>query len=224
MKPKKSLKADVDKFRVVFFKTGLILTISAVIFAFSWSAKNPKSLNLPISFNYSEAEELPDITFQANEKPRLIQNPFIKIVDYSVPFDTNLKNLFNVEIKPKDSFIFELPDDTNETYPDPYGFIPLEKHPGFPGGEIELIRFLQANIQYPEMEKLLGIQGKVIVAFIVEADGSLSDIHIVKGVTPNIDNEAIRVIKIMPRWDPGIQRDKAVRAGFHLPIRFILAN
>ena len=101
-------------------------------------------------------------------------------------------------------------------------FIVVEDMPGFPGGEEALLKFLRENVKYPEQAKSKGIQGRVYVTFIVETDGSLSDIRLIRGVHKSLNEEALRVVKMMPKWVVGKQRGKKVRVQFNLPIRFAL--
>lgn len=101
-------------------------------------------------------------------------------------------------------------------------FIPVEQMPVFPGGDIELLKFLKNNVSYPKMSKELGITGIVIVEFIVDIDGTMKEIKIAKGVSSDIDKEALRVAGLMPKWNPGSQRNKPVQVGMRLPIRFTL--
>ena len=101
-------------------------------------------------------------------------------------------------------------------------FIPVEQMPQFPGGETELFKFLKNNVNYPKMSKELGITGTVFVEFIVNTDGTMADIKIAKGVSSDIDKEALRIVGSMPRWIPGSQRNKPVSVGMRLPIRFTL--
>lgn len=103
-------------------------------------------------------------------------------------------------------------------------FMVVEVMPEFPGGQDAMIKYLVANITYPELERKNGIQGMVVVKFIVEKDGSISHVKIVKGVTPNLNAEALRVVREMPRWTPGTQRGKEVRVTINLPIRFTLSG
>lgn len=102
-------------------------------------------------------------------------------------------------------------------------FVVVEYMLEYPGGEDALMRFIQKNIQYPKMEKESDIQGRVIIKFIVNEDGSLSDITVKKSVSPGLDNEALRVVKLMPKFKPGIDHGKTVRVQFMLPIMFKLA-
>ena len=97
-----------------------------------------------------------------------------------------------------------------------------EVQPSFPGGERELMKFLNENIKHPALAIDIGIQGKVQVQFIVGKDGSIEDVKIARGVDKSLDNEAIRVIKSMPKWIPGKQSGKAVRVKFYVPVNFRL--
>ncbi len=94
--------------------------------------------------------------------------------------------------------------------------------PQFPGGEQALFKFLNENIKYPVIAQENGIQGRVICQFVVNTDGSIVDIQVVRGVDPSLDKEAVRVIQSMPKWIPGKQRGKPVRVRFTLPINFKL--
>ena len=96
----------------------------------------------------------------------------------------------------------------------------VEENPEFKGGMAKLYEYLGKNIQYPEMAKENGIQGKVFVQFVVWKDGTIKDVKVVKGVHKTLNSEATRVVKSMPKWTPGKQRGKAVNARFTLPIKF----
>lgn len=94
--------------------------------------------------------------------------------------------------------------------------------PSFPGGNAEMQKFLSKNIQYPAMEAEAGIQGKVYVAFVVDVDGSLTDIKLMRGVKdgPGCDKEAMRLVKMMPKWVPAKKEGKPVKTRINLPINF----
>jgi TonB family protein len=98
----------------------------------------------------------------------------------------------------------------------------VEVMPRFPGGENELLKFLSTNVKYPEKAQAAGIQGRVICSFVVEKDGSLSNIKVLRGIEPLLDAEAIRVIKSMPVWTPGKVKDKPVRVLYTVPVTFRL--
>ena len=99
-----------------------------------------------------------------------------------------------------------------------------EEMPSFPGGVMALMEFLQKNVKYPVEAQKKGVQGRVLVSFVVEKDGSLSDVKTAKSVDPLLDEEAVRVVKSMPKWEPGKQKGKAVRVKYNVPISFKLTG
>jgi protein TonB len=101
-------------------------------------------------------------------------------------------------------------------------FTIVEQMPEFPGGEGELFKFIQQNISYPAMERDNDIQGRVIVGFVVNEDGSVSDVAVKKGVSNGLDKEAVRVVKLLPKFKPGKQQGKSVKVAYVLPIMFKL--
>jgi protein TonB len=101
-------------------------------------------------------------------------------------------------------------------------FTVVEEMPGFPGGEEARLKFLQDNIQYPQVAKESGISGTVYVSFVVDSKGRVTEAKILRGIGGGCDDEALRVIKLMPPWNPGKQAGKPVRVQFTMPIRFTL--
>ena len=101
-------------------------------------------------------------------------------------------------------------------------FTIVEDQPKFPGGDDAFMKFLMENLTYPEEARNERIQGTVFVTFVVERDGSISGVRVLRGVTPSLDEEAMRVVKAMPNWKPGYQRGQPVRVQFNLPLRFVL--
>ncbi len=100
----------------------------------------------------------------------------------------------------------------------------VEQMPGFPGGDGEMMKYIQKNVQYPQVEKEAGISGTCYVTFVVEKDGSITDVKVLRGVSggPGCDKEAMRVVKSMPTWKAGKQNGREVRVQFNLPIKFTL--
>ena len=98
----------------------------------------------------------------------------------------------------------------------------VEQMPSFPGGDKALFEYLSKNIKYPVVAEENGIQGRVIVTFVVERDGSITDVRVVKSVDPSLDKEAQRVVKSMPRWIPGKQNGSSVRVKYTVPVAFKL--
>jgi protein TonB len=107
---------------------------------------------------------------------------------------------------------------------EPKVFNVVEQMPEYPGGDAELFKFIQNNIQYPSMERDNDIQGKVIVGFVVMEDGAIADVTIKRAVSPGLDKEASRVVRLLPKFKPGKQQGKAVRVNYVLPIVFKLAQ
>ena len=98
----------------------------------------------------------------------------------------------------------------------------VEEMPSFPGGQGALMAFLSSNIKYPVVAQENGVQGRVIVGFVVEKDGSISDVKVMRSVDPSLDREAQRVVKAMPKWKPGKQNGSAVRVKYTVPVVFRL--
>ena len=103
---------------------------------------------------------------------------------------------------------------------DPFNVV--EDMPAFPGGMDAMIQFLSSNIQYPADAKKQKVDGRVLVNFVVEKDGSITEVKVPKPGFPSLDAEAIRVVKAMPKWKPGYQNGQAVRVQFAMPINFSL--
>ena len=101
-------------------------------------------------------------------------------------------------------------------------FTVVEQMPMFPGGDAALMSYLANNIHYPTVAAENGVQGRVVVGFVVERDGSITDVSVLRGVDPSLDREAMRVVKSMPRWTPGKQNGSAVRVKYQVPVAFRL--
>ena len=111
---------------------------------------------------------------------------------------------------------------TNESVDENGVYMVCDQMPMYPGGMLECMKYLQKNIQYPQEAKEKGIQGRVIIQFIVEKDGSIKDTKVVRGVDSSLDNEALRVINAMPKWEPGKHKGEAVSVKYTVPVAFKL--
>jgi protein TonB len=98
----------------------------------------------------------------------------------------------------------------------------VEQMPSFPGGNSALMQYLSSNVRYPVVAQENGVQGRVVVSFVVEKDGSITDVNVVRGVDPSLDKEAARVVRSMPNWIPGKQNGSAVRVKYNVPVSFKL--
>ena len=103
-------------------------------------------------------------------------------------------------------------------------FLAVDEMPSFPGGMSEMFNFLGSNLVYPKQSKEDGVEGKVYVRFIVEPSGRISNVKVVRSVSKELDAEAVRVVKKMPRWNPGVKDGKKVRVEMNLPFNFSLKN
>ena len=125
------------------------------------------------------------------------------------------KEIVSVNVKAKE------PAEEIDTDNDAFNVV--EQMPQFPGGAVEMMKFLNENVKYPEAAEKAGTQGRVIVQFIVEADGSITNVKVVKKVSDEIDAEAVRVINAMPKWKPGMQKGQPVRVKYTIPVTFRLS-
>ena len=117
---------------------------------------------------------------------------------------------------------FSFTTSTAQTKKNDMVFDVVEVMPQFPGGQTAMLQYMMKNIKYPKQAMKEGIQGRVTVSFIVEKDGRVSNVRLLRSVQPLLDKEAIRVVKSMPKWSPGKQKGKPVRVRFNLPVMFKL--
>lgn len=118
--------------------------------------------------------------------------------------------------------LFSFTTSTAQTKKNDMVFDVVEVMPQFPGGQIAMLKYIMENIKYPEQAMKEGIQGRVAVRFIVEKDGSISDVKPILSVHPLLNKEAVRVVESMPKWTPGKQNGKPVRVRFNVPVMFKL--
>jgi protein TonB len=147
----------------------------------------------------------------------------MEIVDDNV--DTPDDPKIDVEVNPNqptETFVVPQPKDDEPQIPDQEIFVFVEEQPEFPGGEEALMNYLASNLRYPEQARELDIQGTVFIEFVVEKDGSVTNVVVKRGIGGGCDEEAVRVVKSMPKWKPGKQRGKPVRVSYTLPVRFHL--
>ncbi len=149
-----------------------------------------------------------------------------EIVDSVKPEDNALKNFDDLKESTTDQNVLEIPteappEEEVEEVPQEV-FVVVEEMPSFPGGDTELLKFIYDNIQYPEIAKENNIQGKVIMRFCVTYKGTVDQVTVSRGVDPSLDEEAIRVIKMLPLFKPGKQGGKPVNVWYSLPISFQL--
>ena len=237
MESKKTSKADLNEKRGTFFVLGIILALSLLFVSLEYTSREFDSFlddeyldelaqDFELLPSMDEEEELETASPQerttvltenikvTNEVPSEIDNTSIPtpLVEQEVTDDmTNEKETDE-----------QTPPNVAEQTEEPIQFRIVEQYPEFPGGMTEYMKWLTRNLRYPDIARSLKIQGKVVVQFIVNQDGSIADAKVVKSVNPHLDREAMRVIRMMPSWKPGIQDNKPCKTMVAVPIVFKL--
>lgn len=222
---KKSVKADLENKKVFFMEVGLIIALAISLLAFEWKTYEKQKLEIVSRVVDDTPEEMIEITQQENTPPPpapLQQTTIIQIVDDDIEIEDEIE--IDVEADQNTEIKEYVPVEVSKEVEEEEVqiFTVVESMPGFPGGEAARITYLNENIKYPQMARESGIQGRVFVTFVVERDGSVTDVKVLRGIGGGCDEEAVRVIKNMPKWDPGKQRGKPVRVQFNMPILFKL--
>ncbi|HON01529.1 MAG TPA: energy transducer TonB [Paludibacteraceae bacterium] len=226
MEEKKSPKASLENKKSLFILIGLVMALSFIYIALEWTAREI-TIYEGVQTDLKTEEELDIIQTTQDETPPPPPPPapevieVLNVVENTV--ETQTINIETEDTKNKAVDIIAAPvaapihEEDEQVI-----FQVVETMPQFPGGEQALFKFLNENIKYPVIAQENGIQGRVICQFVVNTDGSIVDIQVVRGVDPSLDKEAVRVIQSMPKWIPGKQRGKPVRVRFTLPINFKL--
>ena len=227
MEIKKTPKADLENKKSTWLLVGYVIVLALMFVAFEWTKRDIKIDTSQAITDLVFEEEIIPITEQPEqvappppEAPSIAET--LTIVDDDADVEettiaTSEETNQAVEIKyvpvaveeeePEEQTIFEV----------------VEQMPEFPnGGMAGLMQYLSKNIKYPTIAQENGTQGRVTVQFVVNRDGSIVDAKVLRGVDPYLDKEAIRVISSMPKWKPGMQRGKAVRVKYTVPVMFRL--
>lgn len=236
MELKKNPKADLENRRGIYFQIGLVVAIGIALFAFEWKTYEVSVPDdEPIYVNHIEEEIVP-ITFQrARTSPTLPPPPpstVIKLVDVLA---TDIDEKKEKPSEPDPIFkIIEMPE---EVIVEEKIFSSVQRMPTFPGCETEnsenarrnctalkMMEFIRDNIKYPSISKQAGIEGKVYLSFVVNSKGEVDAVDILRGVHDGalLDKEAVRVVNMLPNFNPGKQRGKAVSVLYNLPVSFLL--
>ena len=227
MEVKKSPKADLEGKKTTNLLIGAIMILAILFVGFEWSERDKKVTTDTGIADVVFEEEIIPITEQEQPKqaPPPPEAPKVEEVLEIVENDADVQES-----------TIQASDDTQQAVEVKYTpveveeeeveeqqiFQVVEEMPEFPGGMGECMKFLGKNIKYPTISQENGVQGRVIVQFVVNRDGSIVDPVVVRGVDPYLDKEALRVISTMPKWKPGKQRGKAVRVKYTVPVMFRL--
>ncbi len=228
MEAKKTKRADLEKNKTLFFQAGLVTVLALLLIAFEWTTREVATSTLGELQEVIMEEEIipitrPDEILPPPPPPPPMVSEAFDIVEDDVEIDDDLL-IDDVEARSDTRIDFTriiIQEDEEEAEPD--FFIIVEDMPDFQGGGQEAFRrWIMSNLKYPQIAAENGIQGTVLIRFIVNTDGSVSDVTVFRGIDRSLDNEALRVISSSPRWTPGRQRGEAVRVAFHFPVRFQL--
>jgi len=227
METKKSLKANLEKGKSLNLLMGIVVATGLLFVSFEWGTSDKKIEAFDRDGGIIWTDEIP-ITMPEPPTPPP-PPPKTVVADILTVVDDTKNVADNPLITSEDTPDTPQPDvyvpptitpDEEDEGDTP--FIVVGDMPVFPGGDVELLKFINRSIKYPVIAQENGIQGRVTCSFVINRDGSVVDAAIVRGVDPSLDKEALRVIGTMPKWKPGMQRGKPVRVKYTIPITFRL--
>lgn len=228
MEIKKTPKADLENRRTLFTEIGLVVALLVVWGAFSYSTKEKAVASLGEETQVVEVEDMVPITQETPppppEAPKIpVLSDQIDIVEDDIKVEDNFISLeddanLGVEIM---DYVEEVKEEVVEEEAIPFQLV--EEKPSFNGGDAnEFSKWVNSKLQYPEIAKENGVQGRVTLQFTVNPDGSVSNVKVLRGVDSSLDKEAVRVVSMSPKWKPGKQRDRAVKVTYTFPVIFQL--
>ena len=229
MEVKKSKNANLENKKGTWILMGLVAVFALLYVAFEWTQHEKKYDGdiLDMGDIVLEEEVIPITMPEKKTVPpppqAVTQAEVLNIVEDDAEIEeTTIASIDDqaefVEITDDVPIVVEEPEEEQQI------FQVVENMPEFPGGTQALLQYLKKNIKYPTICQEQGIQGRVVVQFVVNKDGSIVDPEVIKPINPYLDKEALRVISTMPKWKPGEQRGKPVRVKFTLPVQFKLSN
>jgi protein TonB len=228
MEVKKSEKASLENKRFLFVEIGFVVALLAVLGAFEWSSKEKADTSLLAENSEIIDEEIIPITQETPPPPpEMAKVPIlsdrIDIIDDDIKVNDNIINLeddanLGVEIQ---DYVEEVKEEVVEEETIPFQLV--EEKPKFQGGDAnDFSKWVNQRLNYPDVAKENGVQGRVMLQFTVGTDGSVSGVKVLRGVDPSLDKEAVRVVSMSPKWTPGKQRDRKVKVTYTFPVIFQL--
>lgn len=223
MQIKKSPKADLNNKKGLFLEIGLIFALLLTIAAFAYTQKERNVEIIEASMEVVE-EEITDITTQDQkppEPPKKVEMQVLSDVLNVVTNDTKIDTEFDFSEFSEDIEIVQNIEVIEEAAEDDAPFIIAEEMPKFQGGDLMKFRsWVQGKLKYPQIAQENGISGKVTLTFVIERDGSLTNIQVMQSPDRSLADEAVRVLQSSPKWTPGKQRNAPVRVRYTLPVEF----
>ncbi len=225
MEEKKSPKANLENKKLMFMQIGMIISLLVAWLAFEHKSYDKREID-PSLLNREVVveEEMVEITKQEEQKPQPVEMPKQTTQLEIVQDDVEVEDIeINAEMDQNEVMEeYVAPEIEEEEVVEQEVFTIVEEMPGYPGGDAKMYEYLVKNIKYPQIARESSIQGRVFVNFVVEPDGSVTNVKVLRGIGGGCDEEAMRVVKSMPKWKPGKQRGKAVRVSYTLPVVFKL--
>ena len=225
MEEKKSPKANLENKKLMFIQIGMVISLLIAWLAFEHKNYDKREIDESLlNREIVEDLEMTEITKQEEQKPQPVELPKQTTQLEIVQDDVEVEDIeINAEVDQQEVIEEYVPVEVEEEeVQEQEIFQIVEEMPSFPGGEAKLMEYVAKNIKYPQIARETGIQGRVFVGFVVEPDGSISNVKLLRGIGGGCDEEAMRVIKSLPKWKPGKQRGKAVRVSYMLPVNFKL--
>ncbi|MDX5321106.1 MAG: energy transducer TonB [Bacteroidota bacterium] len=224
MELRKYPEADIRKKTDIYFMIGLTIALGTTYLAFSISTSDELDNSLMVMEQVEEVEEMTEITRQDQPPPPPPPPPqTIEVVEDDS--DVEEADIDDTEIDQEtviEPVLQEQVEEVEQTA-EPEIFMVVEDPPQFPGGEAAMLKYIADNLEYPPLARENNISGRVVVQFVVDENGKITQAKIIgKPLGWGCDEAALKVVNSMPRWKPGKQRNKAVRVRFVLPIRFVL--
>ena len=228
MEIKKSEKANLENKKLLFIEIGLIISLAITYVAFEWTSTETNVSTLEAEADVVLEEEIIPITQETPPPPPAapkipVLSDQIDIVDDEIEVDDdmfmNLEDDSSLGVEIMD--YVEVEEEVVEEEAIPFQLV--EEKPSFQGGDAnQFSKWVNSRLQYPEIAKENGVQGRVTLQFTVEKDGTVTKVRVLRGVDPSLDKEAVRVVSMSPKWKPGKQRDRAVPVTYTFPVIFQL--
>ncbi|MBP3662158.1 MAG: energy transducer TonB [Bacteroidales bacterium] len=228
MEIKKSEKANLENKKLLFLELGLIVSLGITLIAFEWTSTETNVSTLEAEAEVVLEEEIIPITQETPPPPPAapkipVLSDQIDIVDDEIEVDDemfmNLEDDASLGVEIMD--YVEVEEEVVEEEAIPFQLV--EEKPSFQGGDAnQFSKWVNSRLEYPEIAKENGVQGRVTLQFTVEKDGTVTKVRVLRGVDPSLDKEAVRVVSMSPKWKPGKQRDRAVPVTYTFPVIFQL--
>lgn len=219
MEPKKDPNVDVEKRRPLFLTASFLVALGVVLAGLEW--KNitvEKKSTQKLELNTMEEQMVQPTQPKKPPKKQPKKTEKVEVVEEEEDIENEL-TMSDMEIDEDSEFNFE---GGEEQAKEDKVFMVVEDDPTFPGGQGKMMKYIQEHLEYPQMAREMDVQGTVHVSFVVQKDGSITDVKVLKGIGSGCDKEAKRVVRNMPKWKPGKQRGRAVKVNVRIPIRFRL--